>query len=184
MTRLGSESGSITRAKAVLGFALRIAAIARRHIRYVEFSTCRNDWIDGIQPTVNELGLVPGELANCQFSVRGLRGTVSAWKIVDHNAQDVVTRHVGNGRLQSLNVGDCITLICCVSLPLPSHCKSIHGYASSHPNKRSDVGDLQGLLLQGAGHVRRGRLDLGTVEVVGVQSVRAEHIGAGIESNS
>lgn len=111
----------------MLGFALRIAAIARRHIRYVQLSTCRNDWKDGIQPTVNELGLVPGELANCQFSVRSLRGTVSAWKIVDHNAQDVVARHIGNGRLKSLDIGDGITLLCCVSLPLPSHCISVQG---------------------------------------------------------
>lgn len=89
--------------------------------------TRRSNWKDGFQRTVNELRLVPGELANCQFSVRGLCGTVSAWKIVDHDAQDVVTRHVSNGGLESLDIGDGITLLYCVSLPLLSHEKSIHG---------------------------------------------------------
>lgn len=69
-----------------------------------------------IQRTVNELGLVPGELAHCEFSVGGLRGTVSAWEIVDHDTQNIVTRNVGNSGLKSVDVGDGVAVSCCVSL--------------------------------------------------------------------
>lgn len=80
-----------------------------------------------VQRTVNELRLVPGELAHCQFSVRGLGGTVSAGEIVDHDAQDIVAGHVRNSWLESLDVGDGVTLLSYVSLPLPSHYSSVHG---------------------------------------------------------
>lgn len=63
-----------------------------------------------IQRTVNVLSLVPVELAHCQLSVRGFRGTVSAWEIVDHDAQDTLTRHISNGGLESLDICDGVAI--------------------------------------------------------------------------
>jgi hypothetical protein len=60
--------------------------------------------------TVDELGLVLGELANLQLPVGGLGGAVTAGKIVDDDTEDVVAGNVRNGRLEAGDVGDGITV--------------------------------------------------------------------------
>ena len=76
MTKLGSESGSMTRAMAVLGYFLKMATMA--YVSLVKAVINRNDTL-----TVNVLGLVDAELANSKLTVGGLGCTVTTGQIVD-----------------------------------------------------------------------------------------------------
>lgn len=51
--------------------------------------------------TVNELGLVNVELADLQFTVGGLGGAVTAGKVVDDDAEDLVAGDALDGGLET-----------------------------------------------------------------------------------
>jgi len=64
---------------------------------------------DGRQLTVNVLGLVDVDLANLQLTVGGLGGTITAGKIVDDDAEDLLARNILDGLLEPLNGGSGVT---------------------------------------------------------------------------
>ena len=118
---------------------------------------CGRGYEEGL--TINILGLVPVELANLELAVGGLGSAITAGQVINDQTQDVVAGDVLERGLQLGNVLDRV-----------------------QPQEAADVGDLGRLGRQG--RVRDGLdgcLDLGAVELVGVQRVLLPHVGAGVE---
>jgi hypothetical protein len=110
VTRLGSESGSMSRAKAVFGCALsRVTMAGRCQWRCHQFTTKTSQRPERL--TVNVLGLVLVNLADLEFTVGGLGGAITAGQVVDDQTQDVAAGHVGNGGLNLGDVGNGIAVI-------------------------------------------------------------------------
>jgi hypothetical protein len=88
VTKLGSESGSMTRAMAVLGYFLKIATMAR----WGQYAS--TELFVGIILTVNVLSLVHVQATDGKFSVRCLRSTITARKIVNNQSSNLVAGNV------------------------------------------------------------------------------------------
>jgi hypothetical protein len=88
VTKFGSESGSMIRAMAVLGYFLKIATMARS----CQYSSPK--LYVKILLTVDVLRLVHTQATDGKFSVGCLRSAITARKIVDNQSRDLVTRDV------------------------------------------------------------------------------------------
>jgi hypothetical protein len=60
--------------------------------------------------TINELGLVTVDGAHWQLAIACSSGAVSSGKVVDYETEDVTTGNAFKRRLDTLNVGDSITV--------------------------------------------------------------------------
>lgn len=61
--------------------------------------------------TINVLSLVSVESTDWEFSVGGLSGAITAWKIVDDETDDLIARNVLDQWAGDLNLGDGITIV-------------------------------------------------------------------------
>jgi hypothetical protein len=103
VTKLGRESGSMTKAMAVFGLARMIFRIARGILE--KFGQ------DGfLTHTINVLCLVAGNTSNWKFTVGCLCRTVAAGKIVNHKANNLVTRNSLDHCIDCWDDGDGVTI--------------------------------------------------------------------------
>jgi len=114
-----------------------------------------------IKLTVDVLGLVLADLTNLQLTVGGLGGAVTAGKIVDNDTQDLVARNISDSGLELGDVRDGV-----------------------EPQEGTDISNLLRLGLDARVHGGESSLDLAAVEVVSMELVLLEDVGAGVESDS
>lgn len=109
--------------------------------------------------TVDVLGLVPINLANCELTVRGLGGTITAGKIVDDKTDDLSARNILDHGIDGGDDGDGV-----------------------NPLERADLSNLLSLSNESLiGHVRNGGGDLISVVGVGVEGVVGKWVGVSAE---